>query len=512
MGVIAKQSDVARRWVEKMDEKSLEAFHSFVDALPGAGEEYERQVRRVYEEILEDGDIAVDVGAYEGKHSIPLSLACAPSGKVYIAEPNIGIHPVLRDRLEIARQFGAEYDFFDGCVSDENDQQIEFHVVPDRVGWSSMKVRENVTNTQKLMVSTRKLDTWIPEDEHAKVRFLKTDCEGAERKVLQGASRIRSHNWIVIHLEVSPAALEVFGEDVAAFATELYEAYVPIDCAGHVYESAALLAHGFRTKGVFDFFFLPRGSNEEDELVRRTLAVLRRGFGGLVNQSELADDEARRFLAYGRKDSEPNPIDGERTAFPYASWTPAAALPSLVPQPQVPVTRASYIVNDLVNILRFDDTEFLHSLPVKDRIDIHADPSATFSVEFDGHTAKLEEQSNRTLLEIRHGEDAFLLRLRNIVGQPLILQLLALKGDAAPKRLLNVEVPKGWVRGRLQTSGRRCRIVVGTEVVEFAFDTAVEVHGLLPFSIGSGRRIDHPNAERFEGTFNCALFAKRTAS
>ena len=120
---------------------------------------------------------------------------------MYAAEPNIGIHEVLHGRIERSRSFGAQFEVFTGCVSNEGSEDVSFSVVPDKVGWSSLIPRRSVDNAEELLVQTLTMDSWVRKEDHPKVRFIKVDCEGAELKVLQGANAILAHHHAIVHLE-----------------------------------------------------------------------------------------------------------------------------------------------------------------------------------------------------------------------------------------------------------------------------------------------------------------------
>ena len=47
---------------------------------------YEERLQNFYQNILEKGDIVVDVGAHSGRHTIPLAFTVGPEGKVITFE------------------------------------------------------------------------------------------------------------------------------------------------------------------------------------------------------------------------------------------------------------------------------------------------------------------------------------------------------------------------------------------------------------------------------------------
>src|SRR5262245_55108674 len=57
--------------------------------------DYELVVQETYEAVLRDGDIALDVGAHLGRHTIPTPNEVGTTGRVFAFEPL----PMCRDEL-----------------------------------------------------------------------------------------------------------------------------------------------------------------------------------------------------------------------------------------------------------------------------------------------------------------------------------------------------------------------------------------------------------------------------
>lgn len=49
--------------------------------------DYERMLERFYCQVLQNGDIAVDVGAHIGRHTFPMASSIGTRGLVYAFEP-----------------------------------------------------------------------------------------------------------------------------------------------------------------------------------------------------------------------------------------------------------------------------------------------------------------------------------------------------------------------------------------------------------------------------------------
>src|SRR5690349_1373835 len=49
--------------------------------------DYEVLVQRVYEALLRPGDVAFDVGAHTGRHTLPMAKCVGAAGRVFAFEP-----------------------------------------------------------------------------------------------------------------------------------------------------------------------------------------------------------------------------------------------------------------------------------------------------------------------------------------------------------------------------------------------------------------------------------------
>ena len=62
--------------------------------------DYEAIIEEVYEGVLRPGDVAIDIGAHCGRHTIPLAKRVGAAGKVIAVEPLPMCRTELRRRLE----------------------------------------------------------------------------------------------------------------------------------------------------------------------------------------------------------------------------------------------------------------------------------------------------------------------------------------------------------------------------------------------------------------------------
>jgi FkbM family methyltransferase len=247
---------------------AYQAVRSFTDV----GEEYERVLRRVFQTVLRPGDLAIDVGAHVGKHTVPMAMAVAPLGQVVAVEPIPWAAERLADRLRAAG-LAEDVTVVQGCCGSRPIEAVTFHIVPDHPGWSSLQVRSQVEETKEVTVRQTTLD-----DLRAgrRVRCLKIDVEGAEVEVLAGARGMLEEDRPVVHIEVSPDALDQFGNDPG----DIHAALVPrgyrlLDLLGNDVTELELWDAAARSPGLFDFVAV----HADDPDLAAVSRLLARSFG-----------------------------------------------------------------------------------------------------------------------------------------------------------------------------------------------------------------------------------------
>jgi FkbM family methyltransferase len=147
----------------------------------------EVRVQQVYEAVLREGDIAVDIGAHTGRHCIPMANQVFPTGHVYAFEPL----PMCRTSLadEISRCFpelAGTLSVLPHAVGAEPGE-AEFFVARDDLPYSGLRPRIYLGRTRldRLRVPVATLDSLflnLPS-----LRLIKIDVEGGEFHVLKGA-------------------------------------------------------------------------------------------------------------------------------------------------------------------------------------------------------------------------------------------------------------------------------------------------------------------------------------
>jgi FkbM family methyltransferase len=138
-------------------------------------------------DFLQEGDVAIDIGAHTGDSTLPMALRTGPSGTVFALEPNpyvfkvlelnAGLNPALTRIVPLmfaAMPADGEFEFE---YSDEGYCNGGFHQAVS--AWTH-------GHFSKLRVQGRNLLEYLraeAPDALAKVRFVKIDTEGFDRSV-----------------------------------------------------------------------------------------------------------------------------------------------------------------------------------------------------------------------------------------------------------------------------------------------------------------------------------------
>lgn len=161
---------------------------------------------RAWRRILRPGDLFVDVGAHVGLYSI---WALDAGGVVIAAEPNPDAATQLRANVArngyAAEIVEAALGAAPGRMAMTGEDLLRQHLVLD-----ASPTSEGPT------VEVRVLDDVVGD---RTVRGLKIDVEGAERLVLEGASRLLDDERVaVLQLEWNDCSVSLLGEDRAPLA------------------------------------------------------------------------------------------------------------------------------------------------------------------------------------------------------------------------------------------------------------------------------------------------------
>jgi len=176
-----------------------------------------------YRRILRPGDIALDIGANRGAHSLPLAQAVGSTGKVIAFEPtarayrrligSFDLNPSLKDRVIFCQSMLAASP--EKPIPEKIAAYWPLHAAMNQDPLH-MGVEESTENA-----SVETLDDALSRLSVERVDFIKMDVDGFEMEVLNGAIRTISHHHPTIVMEIAPYMLEEKGIDGTAPITFL---------------------------------------------------------------------------------------------------------------------------------------------------------------------------------------------------------------------------------------------------------------------------------------------------
>lgn len=184
---------------------ALDTIYARYEGLNGFGDTtgkcFEAIITSLYRLLLEPGDVAFDLGACTGLHTVPLGQAVGSQGRVVAFEPL----PDCRTRLEAncrAAGVSGQVMVQPTALSKQRGSATFFAVGGNVVGHSGLRKKPNYPDgvqPQEITVETAPVDEFLPTDR--KVRFLKADLEGGEFHALQGGHKLMSEHRPVMAIE-----------------------------------------------------------------------------------------------------------------------------------------------------------------------------------------------------------------------------------------------------------------------------------------------------------------------
>jgi FkbM family methyltransferase len=174
--------------------------------------DYEKMVEDLYIAVLRPGDIAVDCGAHQGRHTVPMARAVGSEGKVFAFEPLGPIFAKLKQALEGHPNVLAE-----NIALGETETVASFVYVPEFPEYSGFKERiyhdQNIAR-QVIEVKVRRLDEVVTTKN---LRYIKIDAEGGDLQILRGATGLIDKARPIITFEMGDNALINFDYGAADF-------------------------------------------------------------------------------------------------------------------------------------------------------------------------------------------------------------------------------------------------------------------------------------------------------
>ena len=171
--------------------------------------DYENMLEAIYRVLLQNGDIAIDIGAHTGRHTFPMLEAVGTTGKV------IAFEPLEFAYAELQRRAGHDIDSHKSTLVaynlalGEEEGAVQFVYTPDFPEYSGFKERiyhDDSIRKETIKVQVRRLDSYSATI-GGKVRYIKVDAEGGELTILRGGLEIIKESLPVISFELGDSSL-----------------------------------------------------------------------------------------------------------------------------------------------------------------------------------------------------------------------------------------------------------------------------------------------------------------
>ena len=183
----ARQKDHIETVLEYDDDLSINIdTASFIEWCIFFYGHYEPEVIALIKQVVKRGDVAFDVGANIGCHTLIMARAVGEMGRVVAVEPNPKIRKRLSDNLCLNRMNQA---LVVDCGLSDVDGESSLYVAPDNVanqGMSSLHPQPFLTSTVPVKIET--LDGLMQRSGCEKLSFVKIDTQGNDHKVLLGGA------------------------------------------------------------------------------------------------------------------------------------------------------------------------------------------------------------------------------------------------------------------------------------------------------------------------------------
>lgn len=193
---------------------------------------YELMLEAFYRAVLRPGDGVIDVGAHNGRHSLPCAASVGPTGRIFGFEPLPIQHKNLAALIAAEQAAGramAPITLFN-CALGDVEGTTDFTIVTDFPEYSGFQQRQyHAENLQReiIQVQVRTLDAM--QAQFGKIRYIKIDAEGGELMILRGASALIAAQRPIISFELGDASLLNYpynaGDYYDFFASRDYRVY-----------------------------------------------------------------------------------------------------------------------------------------------------------------------------------------------------------------------------------------------------------------------------------------------
>lgn len=152
------------------------------------GEHYEPFSAALVSELVNQGDVCIDIGANVGSYTFLMANSTGPEGKVFAFEPNPDLYNLLLDSVKLNQ--ASSFIFVDNkALYSKSGEILKFYISdnPRNSGTSSLLNHGVfVSEDNCILVETISLADYFRTNLIEKCKLLKIDVERAELEVMKG--------------------------------------------------------------------------------------------------------------------------------------------------------------------------------------------------------------------------------------------------------------------------------------------------------------------------------------
>jgi FkbM family methyltransferase len=190
------------------------------------GNNWEPHIIKFINKYLKEGDVALDIGACFGWHTLQMARSCGKTGKIYAFEPNQINIKLLNKNLEqnninnvTVCDIALGHKLMKTCICNAytkneinlGDSFISFNY---ESGIDDINIPLGITKNGNILQITKKLVICMPLDDiviESNIKFIKIDVQGFEKMVLEGAIKTINKNRPVMIIEFEDPCMNIFG-------------------------------------------------------------------------------------------------------------------------------------------------------------------------------------------------------------------------------------------------------------------------------------------------------------
>ena len=167
---------------------------------------FERGTQKQYGQILKPGDVALDIGANIGAHTLPIARCVGPSGQVHAFEPTVFAFAKLEANIARNPKLGERITAGQTLLSDGGEDAPPTTIASSwpldggRGGHPLHGGHEKPTEGAK----AKTLDSYVAQAGLERIDFIKLDVDGNECQVLRGGQETLRRFRPPIILELAP--------------------------------------------------------------------------------------------------------------------------------------------------------------------------------------------------------------------------------------------------------------------------------------------------------------------